>query len=177
MNAFLSHTSVSYIHLSVTSWNIFTSVWNDVSVNSNWVYSPPGNPRGFPQKTCPEGGNLAFESCPGAENSTRIGILRKMRVKLQKKIAWIKFLRVKTKTSWIFDLFRGLRVFSIAFFLVFGSIFWFCYHTYLTKHLRSCHWLVYIFEVFTGLLGGGGEVNRWTNGGCAILVSNWYPKI
>ena len=49
-----------------------------------------------------------------------------------------------------FDLFRGLRVFSMEFCLVYGSIFWFCYHTYLTKNLRSCLGL-FIFEVFTGL--------------------------
>ena len=44
----------------------------------------------------------------------------------------------KTKqTSRIFDLFRGLRVFlswSMSQF----------FHTYLTKNLRSCTWLVYL---------------------------------
>ena len=37
--------------------------------------SPPGNPWGLAQKTCPGGRDLTFESCPGAENSTRTGIL------------------------------------------------------------------------------------------------------
>ena len=61
-------------------------------------YIPPGNPRGFAQKTCPGGRNLTFESCPGAGNLTRTGILRKMRVKLQ-KLERIKFLQVKTKNK------------------------------------------------------------------------------
>ena len=52
-----------------------------VSVNSNWVH-PPGNPRGLAQKTCPGGRHLTFESCQGAGNSTRAGILWKMKLKL-----------------------------------------------------------------------------------------------
>ena len=48
-------------------------------------YIPPGNPWGLAQKTCPGGGrDLTFESCPGAENSTRTGILWKMKVNLKK---------------------------------------------------------------------------------------------
>ena len=43
--------------------------------------SPPGNPRGLAQKHCPEGRDLTFESCPGAGNSTRAGILWKFKVK------------------------------------------------------------------------------------------------
>ena len=54
-----------------------------VSVNSNWVH-PPGNPRGLAQKTCPGGRDLTFEICPGAGNSTKTGILWKIKVKLQK---------------------------------------------------------------------------------------------
>ena len=45
----------------------------------------PGQPPGFPQKAFPGGRDLTFESCPGAGNSTRTGILWKMKVKLQKK--------------------------------------------------------------------------------------------
>ena len=104
-------------------------------------YIPPGNPRGLAQKTCPGGRDLTFESCPGTRNSIRAGILWKMKVKLETKIAWIKFLQVKKKTkqtSTIFYLFRGLCVLSMEFFLVYESIFWFCCHTYLTKNLRSC---------------------------------------
>ena len=41
-------------------------------------YIPPGNPRGFAQKNCPGGRDLTFESCPGAGNSTRAGILWKV---------------------------------------------------------------------------------------------------
>ena len=47
-------------------------------------YIPPGNPSGLAQKTCPGGWDLTFESCQGGGNSTRTGILRKMKVKLQK---------------------------------------------------------------------------------------------
>ena len=116
-------------------------------------YIPPGNPRGLVQKTCPGGRDLIVESCPRAGNSTRAGIMWKMKLKL-KKIAWIKFLQVKTntkkKTSRFFDLFRGLRVFSIEFFLVYGSIFWFCCHTYFTKISEELP-LACLFEVFTGL--------------------------
>ena len=54
-----------------------------VSVNSNWVH-PPGNPRGLAHKTCSGGRDLTFESCPGAGNSTRTGILWKMKVNLKK---------------------------------------------------------------------------------------------
>ena len=44
-------------------------------------YIPPGNPRGLAQKHCPGGRDLTFESCPGAGNSTRAGILWKFKVK------------------------------------------------------------------------------------------------
>ena len=47
-------------------------------------YIPPGNPRGLAQKTCQGGRDLTVESCPGGGNSTRTGILWKMKVKLQK---------------------------------------------------------------------------------------------
>ena len=43
--------------------------------------SPPGNPRGLAQKHCLGGRDLTFESCPGAGNSTRAGILWKFKVK------------------------------------------------------------------------------------------------
>ena len=42
-------------------------------------YTPP--PRGLAQKDCPGGRDLTFESCPGAGNSTRAGILWKLKVK------------------------------------------------------------------------------------------------
>ena len=44
-------------------------------------YIPPGNPWGLAQKHCPGGRDLTFESCPGAGNSTRAGILWKLKVK------------------------------------------------------------------------------------------------
>ena len=44
-------------------------------------YIPPGNPRGLAQKDCPGDWDLTFESCPGAGNSTKAGILWKLKVK------------------------------------------------------------------------------------------------
>ena len=44
-------------------------------------YIPPGNPRGLAQKDCPGVRDLTFESCPGAGNSTRTGILWKLKLK------------------------------------------------------------------------------------------------
>ena len=44
-------------------------------------YIPPGQPPGLAQKHCPGGRDLTFESCPGAGNSTRAGILWKFKVK------------------------------------------------------------------------------------------------
>ena len=44
-------------------------------------YIPPGSSRGLTQKNCLGGRDLTFESCPGAGNSTRAGILWKFKVK------------------------------------------------------------------------------------------------
>ena len=44
-------------------------------------YIPPGNLRGLAHKNCPGGRDLTFESCLGAGNSTRAGILWKFKVK------------------------------------------------------------------------------------------------
>ena len=85
-------------------------------------YIPPDNPWGLAQKTCPGGRDLTFEGCPGAGNLTRTRILWKMKVKLQ-KIAWIKFLQVKTKNKLNFLPFSRFTFFSMKFFLVYGSIF------------------------------------------------------
>ena len=57
------------IRVSVTSQSIPTG------------YIPPGNPRGLAQKYCPGGRDLTSESCPGAGNLTRAGILWKFKVK------------------------------------------------------------------------------------------------
>ena len=51
-----------------------------VSVNSNWVHPPRAIP-GISSKILPGGRDLTFESCPGAGNSTRAGILWKLKVK------------------------------------------------------------------------------------------------
>ena len=60
---------------------------------------PPGQPLGLAQKTCPGGRDLTFESCPGAGNSTRAGILWKIKVKLQKNSVDQILLQVKTKNN------------------------------------------------------------------------------
>ena len=100
----------------------------------------PRQPPGISSKNLPGGRYLTFESCTGAGNSTRTGILWKMKVKLQ-KIAWIKFLQVKKKQV---EFFTFLQFYVFSRWNFSWSIFWFCYHTYLTKNLRSCPWLVYI---------------------------------
>ena len=115
-----------------------------VSVNSNWVH-PPGNSRGLAEKVA---------RGPGIRQGP--GFCGKWNCNF-KKIAWIKFLQVKTqkpnKTSRVFDLFRGLRVFSTEFFLVYGSFVWFYCHAYLTKFapglfIWSFHWVMVIHTHF-----------------------------
>ena len=44
-------------------------------------YIPPGQPPGISSKRLPGGRDLTSESCPGAGNSTRAGILWKLKVK------------------------------------------------------------------------------------------------
>ena len=44
--------------------------------------SPPGEPPGIRSKKLPRGRDLTFESCPGAGNSTRAGILWKVQTML-----------------------------------------------------------------------------------------------
>ena len=130
-----------------------------VSVNSHWVH-PPGQPRGLAQKSCPGGRDLTFESCPGDENSTRVGILWKMKLKLQKNsVDQIFTGENKKKTSRIFDLFRGLHhtyFFSMEFFLVYGSIFGSAVTHTLQKicgvtpglFIWSFHWVMVIHTYF-----------------------------
>ena len=97
-----------YVQACIFSWfKLFFNVYAERTVHRqdflapNLTYPPPpGNQRELAQNTCRGMGDLTFESCPGARNSTRTGILWKMKVKLQKKkkkIAWSKFLQVKTK--------------------------------------------------------------------------------
>ena len=83
------------------------------SIPTGYIPPPPG---GLAQKTCPGGRDLAFESCPGAGNSTRTGILWKMKVKLQKYIAWINYLQVKTKNKLNFLPFSRFTCFLNGIF-------------------------------------------------------------
>ena len=79
-------------------------------------YIPLGDHRGLAQKTCPGSQDLIFESCPGADNSTRARIMWKMKLRLQKNSMNQIFTgenKKKQKTNRLFDLFRGLHVFSI----------------------------------------------------------------
>ena len=73
-------------------------------------YISPRQPPGISSKHLPGGRDLTFESCPGAGNSTRTGILWKLKVKLQKN-SMDQILQVKTKNKLIFDLFE-VYVFS-----------------------------------------------------------------
>ena len=126
---------------------------SNISVNSNWVhpwastgYIPGhqlGNPRGLALKTCQGVGIRLLKVARGPGIRQGPGFCEKRKWNF-KKIAWIKFLQKKKQAK--FWPFRGLRVFPMESFLVYGSIFWFCCHTYLTKNLRSCPWLVYIWS-------------------------------
>ena len=69
-----------------------------VSVNSNWVH-PPGQPPGISSKNLPGGLGLTFEIFPGAGNSTRTGILWKMKMELQKNSVDQIFTAEDKKTS------------------------------------------------------------------------------
>ena len=108
-------------------------------------YIPRETP-GISLKDLPGGRDLAFENSPGAGNSTRTGILWKMKLKLQKNSMDHIFKgesKRKVESLTFFEV-HTVRVFSMEFFLVCGSIFWFCCHAYLTKSLRSWPWLVYL---------------------------------
>ena len=113
-----------------------------VLVNSNWVH-PSGNPLGLAQKTCPGGQDLTFESCPGTGNSTRTGILRKMKVKFQKNSVDQIFTGVNEKKV----NFLGLGVFPGLWvnFLVLLSI------THTLQKIWGVVPGLFMFEVFTGL--------------------------
>ena len=119
-----------------------------VSVNSNWV-NPPGNPRGLAQKTCPGGRDLTFKSSPKAGNSTRAWILWKMEVKL-KKIAWIKFLQVKTGKQVEFLTSFKVYVFSQWNFASSIGQFFGPAVTCTSQKFEELP-LACLFEVFTGL--------------------------
>ena len=113
-------------------------------------YILPGQPPGISSKNLPGGRHLTFKSCPGAGNPTQAGILYKMKVKLQ-KIAWIKFLQVKTKTKQV----EFLTIFEVYLFSqwnfassigqFFGSAV-----TYTSQKSEEFP-LAFLFEVFIGL--------------------------
>ena len=111
-------------------------------------YIPPGNLRELAQKTCPGVGIWLLKVARGVGIRQGPGFCGKCKWNFQKIACSVDqiFKGENKKQAEFFNLFRGVRVFSMEFFLVYGSIFWFCYHTYLTKNLRSCPWLVYIWS-------------------------------
>ena len=71
----------------------------------------------------------------------------------------------------------------MEFFLVYGSIFWFCCHTYLTKNLRSCPWLVYIRSFHWVIVihtyfctKGYGYVKRFVRVLVLLVIDTGCPK-
>ena len=101
-------------------------------------YIPPGNPRGLAQKACPGVSGFDFRKLPGDREFDKDRDYVENKIEASKNSVDQIFTGKNKKTKKacrIFDLFRGLRVFSIEIFLVYGSIFWFYYHTYLNKKI------------------------------------------
>ena len=133
---YLTQDSDSLTHWTHKSGQLLYGLSLQYTIMSQSIptgYIPPGNPRGLAQKTCPGGGDLTFESCPGAGNSTRTGILWKMKVKLQKNSVDQIFTGENKKQA-EFLTFSRFTCFLNGIFPFYGSIFWFCYHTYRTKN-------------------------------------------
>ena len=114
-------------------------------------YIPRATPGDWLKKTCPGGWNLTFESCPGAGNSTRAGILWKIKLKLKKNSVDQIFTK-KNKTSGVLDLFRGLHCTCL-----FNGIFPGLWVNFLVllSHIPYEKYeelpLACLFEIFTGL--------------------------
>ena len=71
----------------------------------------------------------------------------------------------------------------MKFFLVYGSIFWFCYHAYVTKNLRSCPWIVYIWSfhwvmvIYTYFCTKGYDyVKRFVRVLVLLVINTGCPK-
>ena len=54
---------------------------NDICLSQFQLGTSPGQPPGISSKNCPRRRDLTSESCSGAGNSTRAGILWKFKVK------------------------------------------------------------------------------------------------
>ena len=96
-------------------------------------YISPGQPLGISSKTCPGGWDLTFESCPGAGNSTRMGILWKMNMKLQKNSLDQIFTGKKKKQVEFLTFFKVFVFSQWNLSWSMGQFFWFCYNTYIAK--------------------------------------------
>ena len=135
-----------------------------VSVNSNWVHAP-GQPPGISSKNLPMGQHLTFESCPGAGNSTKAGILWKMKLKLQ-KIAWIKFLW-RAISSKILSSFLQYFIYFFDALYFYKTIFYFMILLKFLKYFMSWYLFTFSNTQFYRIKGGGGSGrpptdNFWT---------------
>ena len=84
LNPMLKLMFNSPILIKVSNWDLRKALVQLMSQSIPTGYIPPGNPPGLVQKPCPGDRDLTFESCPGPGNSTRAGILWKMKLKLKK---------------------------------------------------------------------------------------------
>ena len=127
-----------------------------VSVNSNWVH-PPGQPPEISSKNLPGGRDLAFESCPETGIRQGSGFCGKWNRNF-KRIAWIKFLRVKTKkyNFWPFKRFTLYVFFQWNFAWSMGQFFGFAVTHTSQKiwgvapglFIWSFHWVIVIISYF-----------------------------
>ena len=77
---------VATLALDVKNWRrpmTISIYYIYVSANSNWVHSPRATPGDSLKKIAPGGRDLTSESCLGAGNSTRAGILGKVQTMLK----------------------------------------------------------------------------------------------
>ena len=102
-------------------------------------------------KYLPGGRDLTFKSCPRAVNSTRAGILCKMKVKFQ-KIAWISCLQVKTTKKKQVEFLTIFEVYVFSQWNFASSVGQF-FGSAVTYTLQKSEELplACLFEVFTGL--------------------------
>ena len=108
----------------------------NVSVNSNWVHLP-GQPPGISSKNFPGGSGFDLNCVKNEIETSKNSVNQIFTGENKKK---------PKQTSRIFDLFRGLRVFSMEFLLVNGSIFSHIPYKKSEELPLAC-----LFEVFIGL--------------------------
>ena len=62
-------------------------------------YIPPGQPPGISSKNLPEGSRFDFLKLPGGREFDKGRDYVENEIETSKKVAWIKFLQVKTKKN------------------------------------------------------------------------------